>query len=109
MKTLPVKEQHQAELKYLMGEISFLQRMGADTLKIADAVRAFSYRHRELYPELDGAQVALSLDCKTQDVFESEAEFKKAILAQAKAQKECPYVSSRGKSGDYNVLGPKKK
>lgn len=111
MKTVPVKPEHRAELRYLLGDVFHLQRLNMSQREVADAMRRLAKRQLELYPEFLGKRVAFAEDCETMDVFDSVEEWAEAIEKQRGETKEAPYIAfaSDVKCTGYDVMGPGKK
>lgn len=109
MQTLPIKPEHQAELRYLLGDVYHLQRLAAaPPREVANAMRRLAKRHLEMYPELLDKRVAFAEDCATMDVFDSPEEWAEAIKKQATELKEAPFVAiaSDAERKGYDVMGP---
>lgn len=113
MRTLPVKPEHQAELRYLLGEIEHLQKMKAPQKDFARAMRRMARRHLELYPELMGERVSFEEDEKTKEltqiVYDSPEEWLQAMKDMATETKKAPYVAIAADpdAKTYDVMGPK--
>lgn len=110
MRTLPIKPEHQGELRYLLGDVFQLQRLNAPYHEVANAMRRLAKRHLELYPELKDKRISFSQDCTTMDVFDSSAEWLEAIKDQARREKESPYIAFAAdpECKGYDILGPGK-
>lgn len=112
MKTLPVKPEHQAEIRYLLGDVFHLQRLSAPKREIAGAMRRLAKRHLELYPEFMGKRVSFEEDEKTkvlsQIVYDSPEEWMQAMKDHIQETKKPPYVAFAAdeKAKTYDVMGP---
>lgn len=113
MRTLPVKPEHQAELRYLIGEIDHLEKMKAPQSEFAAAMRRMAKRHLELYPELRGARVSFQEEETTKElqqvVYDNRDEWLQAMKAMVEETKKAPYVAFAADPNikTFDVMGPK--
>lgn len=110
MKTVPVKPEHRAELRYLLGDVFHLQRLNFSQREVANAMRRLARRQLEMYPEFMGKRVAFAEDCETMDVFDSVEEWAEAIENYKGKTKDAPYIAFAADADckGYDVMGPGK-
>jgi hypothetical protein len=108
LKTVAIKPEYQAELKYLLGDVFHLQRLKMPQREIANAMRRLAKRHLQMYPELLGKRVAFAEDCTTMDVFDSVAEWAECIKNQTAETHEAPYIAFAADADckGYDIMGP---